>query len=113
MQLAAESIIEVGRELIAQKKELGHGNFLPWIESEFKMSSNSAMRYMQVATEFGDKFSTVENLAPSVLYALAAPSTPEPVLERAAAGEKVTAPSVSRHQNKTRRLARAGYPDSR
>ncbi len=32
MQLAAESIIEVGRELIEQKAALGHGNFGTWIE---------------------------------------------------------------------------------
>lgn len=99
MQLAAESIIEVGRELIEQKKQLGHGNFLPWIEAEFGMSGVSASRMMNVAIECGDKSFTVKHLAPTALYALAAPSTPEPVrtevLERAASGETVTAKQIT------------------
>lgn len=99
MQLAAESIIEVGRELIEQKKQLGHGNFLPWIEAEFGMSADSAGRFINVATRLGTEFRTVRNLAPTALYALAAPSTPEPVrtevLERAAAGETVTAKQIA------------------
>ena len=93
MQLAAESIIEVGRELIEQKRLLGHGNFLPWIEAEFGMSGVSASRFMNVAEQFGSKSFTVKDLPPTALYALAAPSTPEPVraevLERAASGENV------------------------
>ncbi|MFD2676972.1 DUF3102 domain-containing protein [Camelimonas lactis] len=98
MQLAAESIIEVGRELIQQKKDLGHGNFLPWIEAEFGMSRFTADRFMNVAERLGDKCSSVQHLGSTALYALAAPSTPEPVrtevLERAASGEKVTAKEI-------------------
>jgi hypothetical protein len=95
MQLAAESIIEVGRELIEQKKALGHGNFLPWIEAEFGMSRQTADNLVHVANVYGDKLPSISNLAPTALYALAAPSTPpevrEQVEERAAKGEKVTA----------------------
>jgi hypothetical protein len=92
MQLAADSILEVGRELIEQKKTLGHGNFLPWIEAEFGMSEDSAARFINVANNLGDKFRSVRNLAPTALYALAAKSTPtevrEQVEERAAKGER-------------------------
>lgn len=98
MQLAAESIIEVGKTLNEQKESLGHSNFMLWIESEFDMSQSSANKMMAVARELGDKFVTVTNLGTKALYALAAPSTPEPVrtevLERAAAGEKVTAKEI-------------------
>jgi hypothetical protein len=98
MQLAADSILEVGRELIEQKKTLGHGNFLPWIEAEFGMSEDSAARFINVANNLGDKFRSVRNLAPTALYALAAKSTPpevrEQVEERAAKGEKVTAAQI-------------------
>jgi hypothetical protein len=107
MQLAAESIIEVGRELIEQKKALGHGNFLPWIESEFGMSQSSSDRLMQVAKTFGEKLPIVGNLGVTALYALAAPSTPEPVreavLERAAGGEKVTAKEIEALKKKLAR----------
>ncbi len=108
MQLAAESIIEVGRELIEQKAALGHGSFLPWIEAEFGMSGVSSSRFMNVAEQFGSKSFIVKDLPPTALYALAAPSTPEPVrtevLERASNGEKVTAREIEILKKK---LARA------
>jgi hypothetical protein len=98
MQLAAESIIEVGRELIEQKRALGHGNFLPWIAAEFGMSQSTATNWMQVANQYEGKFVNVANLSISALYALAAPSTPPEVRaeveERAANGEKVTAAEI-------------------
>ena len=79
MQLAAESIIEVGRELSDQQSSMGRGNFLTWIEAEFSMSQSAAYRFMDVHKRLGDKLPTVGSLAPTALYALAAPSTPEPV----------------------------------
>lgn len=100
MQLAAESIIEVGRELIQQKKDLGHGNFLAWIEAEFGMSERNAQRYMQVFEHFGSNATRVSDLSFRALVALSSDSTPEPVreqvLERAAAGEKVTAKEIEK-----------------
>lgn len=109
MQLAAESIIEVGRELIEQKKQLGHGNFLPWIEAEFGMSERNAQRYMQIATEFSSNTTRVSHLSFRALAALAAPSTqPEvrtEVLERAAAGETVTAKQIAELKAKHQRAS--------
>jgi hypothetical protein len=52
---AAADIIEVGRDLIATKKAVGHGNFLPWIEAEFGMSDRTARRFMDSAETFGSK----------------------------------------------------------
>lgn len=70
---------------------LGHGNFLPWIEAEFGMSEDTAGRFMQVASRLADKIPHGAEFAPSVLYSLAAPNTPDEVreetLRRAAAGE--------------------------
>lgn len=58
------------------------------------MSRFTADRFMNVAQELGGRCSSVQHLSPTVLYALAAPSTPdaivEEVVERAAAGEKIT-----------------------
>lgn len=97
MTRAAQDIIEVGRDLADQKRALGHGNFLPWIESEFAMSEWTARNFMNVHEKFG-KSGIIPDLNPTALYALAAPSTPEPVrtevLERAANGEKVTAKEI-------------------
>jgi hypothetical protein len=72
-----QDVIEIGRDLIAVKKRLGHGKFLPWIDREFKMTNKSAERLMAVAEQFGDKFDSVSNLTLTVLYELAAPSTPK------------------------------------
>ncbi|MFD2676002.1 DUF3102 domain-containing protein [Camelimonas lactis] len=94
MARAAEDIFLVGRELTEQKQSLGHGQFLKWLRIEFDMSEWTARNFMNVYGTF-NKSGTVPDLPPTALYALAAPSTPEPVraqvLERAASGEKVTA----------------------
>lgn len=94
---AAEDIVAIGQDLISVKELLGHGNFLPWIKSEFGMSERSARNFMAVADRFG-KSATVADFSPRILYALAAPSTPDDVVEEAAvraeAGEKITADDV-------------------
>ena len=93
--LAAESIIVVGRELIEQKKSLGHGNYLAWIDAEFGMHRETASTYMRIANEYGENVGRVRHLSFRALAALAAPSTPPEVRaeveERASKGEKVTA----------------------
>ena len=87
-------IINIGLYLIEVKAQLGHGNFLNWIDGEFGWGYTSSSRFMNVAHKF--KFATVENLNifPTALYELAAPSTPEPateeVLGRARQGETIT-----------------------
>jgi hypothetical protein len=45
-------IIEIGRELIAAKAKVTHGQWLPWLEAEFGWSDQTAYRYMQVARAF-------------------------------------------------------------
>jgi hypothetical protein len=99
----AKDIIDIGRDLIAVKESLGHGNFLAWIDREFGMNAKSAERFISVAQQFGDKFDSVSNLSLTVLYELAAPSTPEEVktkvTERLAAGDSVTGADVKALKN--------------
>jgi len=94
----ASAIIETGHDLIAQKADLGHGNFLPWIRSEFGMSEDTAQKFMRIARELGENTESSRYLSFEALAKLAAPSTPElvrtEVLERAAKGEKVTAKEI-------------------
>lgn len=75
--------VEIGRELIAMKEALPHGQFIPWIEAELGYSRRTATNLMQVAAEFGDetKWATVSHLPARVLYQLASPSTPATVRE--------------------------------
>jgi hypothetical protein len=90
-----EEIIEIGRLLTESKEILGHGNWLPWIEREFKWSDKTAERFINVYG-LSSKFDNLSNLEVPItgLYLLAAPSTPEgarvEVIERAERGETVT-----------------------
>lgn len=94
MRRTAEDILEIGRDLIAVKKRLGHGKFLAWIDAEFGMTKMTAARFMQVAERFG-KSDTVSGLeiSQSALYLLVAPSTDYAVVAAAVtkgqAGEKI------------------------
>ncbi len=87
MKRAAEDIIAIGQELIAAKGRLPHGQFLAWLATEFEMSGPTALRFMQVAERFSDKNVILTNLSPSILYLLAAPSTPESIIGQVASGE--------------------------
>jgi Protein of unknown function (DUF3102) len=94
------SIVETGRDLIAVKERLGHGHFIDWIEAEFGWSRFTADRFMNVAREFGDACCTVQHLPATILYQLAAPSTPGPLREeivrRIEGGERPHASEVGR-----------------
>lgn len=99
LRRTAEDIVEIGRELNEIKFQIGHGKFLPWIEAEFNMNRSTAHRFMAVADKFGE-MSQIATFNPSILYQLAAPSTPDEVIEKAtekaAAGEKVSVEDVKR-----------------
>lgn len=95
----AADIIEIGRDLIAVKKALGHGHFLRWIEAEFGMAERTAQRFMNISERLGDKVPTNwSDLSFHTLATLAAPSTPDDVVEevtaRAADGETFTAADI-------------------
>ena len=98
MKRTAEDIIAIGLDLIEVKGRLPHGSFLPWINTEFGMTGQTARRFMQVAETYGSKSNIMLNLPPTVLYELAAPSTVETVRDvieqKAASGEAVTVEEV-------------------
>jgi Protein of unknown function (DUF3102) len=71
-------VVEIGRLLTSAKEELGHGEFLPWLEREFSLSEKTANRYMaahkfmiEVAAPLlkSDKLSDL-SLRPSALHEL-------------------------------------------
>lgn len=107
MKRTAEDIIEIGKDLIAIKEKLPHGRFLPWIASEFEMTLMTANRFMNVAERFG-KSNIMLDFSPTTLYELAAPSTPdevvEQVIEKAENGETVTAKDVKALKAKVAQL---------
>lgn len=91
-----EDIIEVGKELLAVKEVVGHGNFGAWLRAEFGWTDRTARNFMAVAEQFGPKTETLSEMKidPTAAYLLAAPSAPDEArqqaIERAEAGEQVT-----------------------
>src|SRR6185503_9709278 len=77
MKRTAQDIIEIGEKLIEVKERLGHGHFGEWLGAEFEWTPMTAQRFMQVATQFKNNNLLDLNFAPSALYLLAAPGTPD------------------------------------
>jgi hypothetical protein len=75
------NVISIGKRLIEVKGMLAHGQFTAWIEGEFALSDRVAQNYMNVAREYGEGQNRINCSVfnPSVLYLLAAPSTPPEV----------------------------------
>ena len=88
------SIIEIGRELIAAKGELRHGQWLPWLDQEFGWTERTAQRYIAIATAFKNNSVSHLTIDASALTALAGPKVPQAArreaITRARAGERVT-----------------------
>lgn len=100
------SILAMGRELNAARQVFGENDkaFGQWREGRLPwLQSRTALNFMQVDSRFGDQDLlrnnfVVNQFAPTILYLLSAPSTPdevvEQVIEKAENGETVTAKKV-------------------
>lgn len=94
MRRTSQDIIEIGEKLIEVKERLEHGRFESWVKTEFEWALRTANRFISVAKNFKSANLADLPIAPSALYELAAPSTPEEVrqevVKRAQRGEKIT-----------------------
>ena len=99
---AAQAIIAAGAELEAVKALLPHGLFLDRLSVEFGWTVRTAQRMMEVAREFGGKSDNLSHLGTSVIYLIAADSTPEParqaVIEAGANGKVSVAAGQGNHR---------------
>lgn len=90
LKRTAEGIIKIGQNLIAVKIKLeqryGRGRYETWLKSEFDMSQQTALRFMQVASRFEGN-NLLPSMPVSVLYELAAPSTPESIVQQVQSGD--------------------------
>jgi hypothetical protein len=88
-----EGLIEVGRNLVAVKQRLNHGQFIDWVEIEVGIDKRTAQSYMAIARFAEAKGTTVALLPPTTAHRLAAISAPvevvDHVLDRAINGEIV------------------------
>lgn len=94
LRRTAQDIIDIGKKLSEVKQELGHGQFLDWLRTEFDWSESAARKFMQVHRKFKTVNFTNLNIATSAMYLLAADSTSETArneaLQRANDGEVIT-----------------------
>ena len=91
----ATDIVDIGGKLVEVKDRLGgNGKFTNWLLAELGWSERTAYNFIGVYEKFGTANFAIENVAPSALYLLVAPGTPEParqaVIEMANQGEKVS-----------------------
>ncbi|MGL6338262.1 MAG: response regulator [Waterburya sp.] len=89
-------IIETGERLHLVKQKLKHGEFMAWVENEIKCHYSTALHFMRVWETFGEQKEQISDIGinVSVLYLLAAPSTPKElraeIVEMAKAGNSVS-----------------------
>lgn len=95
-----KNLVKIGQHLLDAKADLPHGEWLAWLDTEFSMSARTAERLMSVGKRFRRMPKELEGLSQTALYQLAAPETPDEVVEEVAAeakaGQKVTARTVKK-----------------
>lgn len=94
-------LVRIGQFIREAKERLPHGTFIGWCESELPWGRTTVHRLARAAEVFGGvECSKLEQIEPSALYVLAAPSTPPEVrqkaLEAAGKGEPVTHEQAAR-----------------
>lgn len=94
----AEELMYVGKDLLKLRDRLPPGTFVAWVVREFGIAERMAQHLMNVARRFGDRAEKLSGLKRTVLYILAAPSTPDDVVNalvaRHEAGEAVQVKDV-------------------
>ncbi|WP_375515769.1 DUF3102 domain-containing protein [uncultured Nostoc sp.] len=79
LKRSAMDIYCIGLNLLEAQNLIEHGEFLPWLRREFGMGKTSAYEFIHVAKAFESKFpiigNLINNITPTALYKLAAPST--------------------------------------
>lgn len=106
LKRSAEDIIAIGQELQEAKARLPHGHFGAWLAAEFEMAERTARNFMQVAERFGSETAKIADLSVSAIYALAAPSTSDAIVERVASGEIAPTPAAIREAKEAEKAAK-------
>lgn len=92
---ANDSLVQIGRDLIAVRNRIGHGLFLAWIAAKFPWSQRVAYRLIAAAEAFGTvKPAVLGNLDQYAMHALSGRDVPAEAraeaLSMARRGERVT-----------------------
>ena len=110
-QLTVASMVEIGRELCAVKKILGHGRFIAWLRSECGFPLRTAQNRMKAA-KLVDKYASLALLPLGVLESISRPGTPaalrKAVLAAAMDGAPLSEAGFVRMRRDFRRKPAAG-----
>ncbi len=91
LKVTATAIVWIGRDLLAVKQMLEHGQFVDWVAKECGLSIRTCQNYTRTAEFLEGKSATVALLPPATLYRLSAKNAPPEVVtavtDRAAQGE--------------------------
>lgn len=87
----AQNIIEVGKELIAAKEEVPHGEWQNWLQDNFNLSYRMAAKFMQCAERFSNvpTSATLKSSQMVELLALPEAETEQFIEAKAAEGNPV------------------------
>jgi hypothetical protein len=76
---ARANIMDTGKDLLAMKEKLGHGNFTPRLKAQLGMSPRTARYYISTAEKFGSVPQVLDLLPQRIIYDAAADSMPDNV----------------------------------
>lgn len=76
-----DAYVDAGRELLAIKGKLKHGQFGKWLNAEFGLTERTAQQYMKCVPLADAKPAIISALKPTAVLKLAAPSTPQAVID--------------------------------
>lgn len=87
LKRSALDVYCIGLNLLEAQNIIEHGQFLAWLRQEFRMGKTSAYEFINVAKAFESKFpiigNLINNITPTALYKLAAPSTSQAARDEA------------------------------
>ena len=87
LKRTSEDLITIGNNLTEVKQKLPHGLYGKWLKAEFAMTDRQALNFMRVATRFGNKSEMISDLAPAIIYEIAAPSTTDEIADQVIGGQ--------------------------
>ena len=109
------SICEIGRELCAVKKRMPHGTFVRWVAAELSINPRSAENYMNAARFLEGKSESISLLPSTAIYALAAPSASQSIVDRVVAelddGVALSSKQIVDRLGEGRKAARLPRPE--
>lgn len=93
-----QSVFVIGQELIECKKEVGHGEWQNWLESNFRLSQQTARKFMQIVERFGKTLDVERFQVSQMTEMLSLPAGDEEnfIAEKAAEGTPVEGMTVKK-----------------